>query len=247
MRLTLRTLLAWMDGTLEPAQQAEITARVNALSSASGLVARIQRLRATRGSGATPGKSTPPLTDPNLVASYLDNTLPSAAVVEFERICLDSDQQLLEVAACHQVLARVANGPVQVPRRLRERSYGLGPSVPAMTVDLPPGARHRMPTNPAAPRVESLTDAAGVKESAATTDSGEFRAGSSSRRVESNAPPANHPVRVTREAEVASLDATLPEFLRERPAARWPWVVVGGLVLAGWLGLAVRTSPWGRR
>ncbi|MFM8219205.1 MAG: hypothetical protein ACKOJF_09785, partial [Planctomycetaceae bacterium] len=66
MRLTLRTLLAWMDGTLEPAQQAEITARVNALSSASGLVARIQRLRATRGSGATPGKGPAPLTDPNL-------------------------------------------------------------------------------------------------------------------------------------------------------------------------------------
>lgn len=247
MRLTLRTLLAWMDGTLEPAQQAEITARVNALPSASSLVARIQRLREAGGSGAPSLKGVPPASDPNLVASYLDNTLPSAAVVEFERICLDSDQQLLEVAASHQVLARVAKGPVQVPRRLRERGYGLGPTVPAMAVDLPAAEPPAVANTPAAPPAAASRQPAVANQPSATTVPGPSGARQSSPPAAVTASAATQRSTAPSSPEVTSLDATLPEFLRERPASRWPWVAVGGLILAAWLGLAIRTSPWGRR
>ena len=74
MPLTLRTLLAWLDDTLPPVQVREIGKQVADSPLAQELVQRIHRV--TRQRRLTiPSKNGPEATDPNLVASYLDNDL----------------------------------------------------------------------------------------------------------------------------------------------------------------------------
>ncbi len=126
MRLTLRTLLAYLDDTLEPAEIRQIGQKVAESDQAQELIARIKQ--STRRRRLT----TPPLTgpgaanfDPNTVAEYLDNTLSSDQVVEVEKLCHDSDVHLAEIAICHQILTLVLGEPALVPPTARERMYGL--------------------------------------------------------------------------------------------------------------------------
>jgi hypothetical protein len=127
MRLTLRTLLAYLDDLLEPSQTKEIGAKVNESGYASMLVNRIRevmrRRRLTAPEVSGPGMGL----DPNSVAEYLDNTLAPDAVADVEKVCLDSDVHLAEVAASHQILTLVLGEPVDVPSSTRERMYALGP------------------------------------------------------------------------------------------------------------------------
>ena len=82
MRLTLRTLLAYLDDILDPAQTKEIGARISENSVASSLVARIREVTRRRriASPELSGPGSSP--DPNVVAEYLDNTLEPAAVAQ---------------------------------------------------------------------------------------------------------------------------------------------------------------------
>ncbi len=131
MRLTLRTLLAYLDDVLEPSQTKLIGQKIQESPRAELLISKIRevmrrrRLLAPDVSGARVG------IDPNIVAQYLDNTLPAEQVAEVEGILLESDELLAEVAACHQVLTLVLGEPFEVSQSSRERLYALGPVAPS--------------------------------------------------------------------------------------------------------------------
>ena len=115
MRLTLRTLLAWMDGVLPPEDQRQLGEKVEGSLVARKLVERIG------GCVGNPHLSAPRIqgkglaVDPDSVAEYLDNTLAPERLEAFETICLESDMHLAEVAACHAILAEVAKRPEVLP------------------------------------------------------------------------------------------------------------------------------------
>ncbi len=127
MRLTLRTLIAYLDDELQPDQAKEIGQKLTESDSATALVERINEVMRRRRLSAPELFGKGAGLDPNLVAEYLDSELTPAEVVDVEKICLDSDMHLAEVAACHQILTLVLADPVEVRSETRSRMYGLGP------------------------------------------------------------------------------------------------------------------------
>jgi hypothetical protein len=123
MRLTLRTLLAWLDDTLKPTQVREIGHQVAESSFAQELAERIHRVTRQRRL-TVPSSSGPDATDPNLVASYLDNELDPEAVAEYEKKCLTSDVNLAEAASVHQILSLLGQ-KVKVPAEAKLRMHQL--------------------------------------------------------------------------------------------------------------------------
>lgn len=127
MRLTLRTLIAYLDDELQADQAKEIGQKLTESGYATALVERIKEVMRRRRLSAPELFGKGAGLDPNLVAEYLDSELTPAEVVDVEKICLDSDMHLAEVAACHQILTLVLGDPVEVRAETRSRMYGLGP------------------------------------------------------------------------------------------------------------------------
>ncbi len=133
MRLTLRTLLAHLDKTLDAADDAAIVAKLRESEFAQNLVARIQQCVSSDKLAAPSPDSTSPADDPNRIGEYLDSVLLAEQVAEVERFCLESDARLAEVAACHQILSIALARPADVPPALRTRIYALSEQRGAMT------------------------------------------------------------------------------------------------------------------
>lgn len=228
MRLTLRTLLAYLDDILEPAQAKEIGAKLNESSLASSLVSRIRevmrRRRLTAPTLSGPGVGV----DPNSVSEYLDNTLPPDGVADVEKICLESDVHLAEVAACHQILTLALGEPVEVPSQTRERMYALGPSAAKIAIAPTNGATNGTATHSTGTEElasEALDDVLKQAESVAW-------------------PGAPRSVRPVPRQDSESFQQSLPEYLKPRS----PWkkilaYVAAAAVIAVWAVFAFQKSP----
>jgi hypothetical protein len=140
VRLTLRTLLSYLDDTLEPAQAKLIGEKVAESDQARELMEHIKRVTRRRHITATPANGPAGKIDPNTIAEYLDGAVSAEQAAEVEQVCLDSDPHLAEIAACHQILALVLGEPALVPPTAKARMYGL--------VKGPESIPFRRPTNP---------------------------------------------------------------------------------------------------
>ncbi|MFO0800013.1 MAG: hypothetical protein U0804_21280 [Gemmataceae bacterium] len=178
-QLTLRTLLAYLDDTLEPTAARELGKKVAESDVARELVERIKKItRRRRLQTPDIAGDDEDISDPNTVAEYLSNTLDADQVQRLEQACLDSDVYLAEVAACHQILTVVLAEPVRVPPSARERMYKLVP---------PPAGSRKARTRPNLPVIGG--SAAAEKPDAEDADAAlllgmtRFGAGSSGRRA----------------------------------------------------------------
>src|SRR3954451_2432049 len=89
VRLTLRTLLSYLDDTLEPSQAKIIGAKAAESEQARELMERIKQVTRRRRLTA-PTMSGPGGIDPNTIAEYLDNEVSAEKSAEVEQICLAS-------------------------------------------------------------------------------------------------------------------------------------------------------------
>ncbi|TWT96726.1 hypothetical protein Pla108_25000 [Botrimarina colliarenosi] len=125
MRLTLRTLLSYLDNVLDEPSRAELQRQIDSSDHASEWVHRTRDVMRRLKLGAPEPAGTGSIDDPNTVAEYLDRTLPEEGVAEFERVCLESDAMLAEVASCHHVLAMFLSEPPQIDPDTRRRLHRL--------------------------------------------------------------------------------------------------------------------------
>jgi|GEM_PF-1101018 len=137
MRLTLRTMLAYLDDLLDPEDAKQLGQKITESDFASDLVYRTLsskrrvNLSAPRLDGTGIGG------DPNSVAEYLDNTLEESRIPELEKICLESEMHLGEVASCHTILTKVVEEPIEINDALRTRLLQL---IDAQELESPAGA-----------------------------------------------------------------------------------------------------------
>jgi|GEM_PF-5396673 len=132
MRLTLRTLLAYLDRTLDEPSQRELQERFHNSAVAMELAARIQRVTSNPQLPSPSFDAFSPNEDPNTVAEYLGNVLSPELTADLESRCITSDVHLAEVAACHRILASFEAGqPADIPSALRERIAKLPLPSPA--------------------------------------------------------------------------------------------------------------------
>jgi hypothetical protein len=125
VRLTLRTLLAYLDDTLEPAQAKAIGQKIADSSTAQELIERIKEVLRRRRLTTPPATGPAAKLDVNTVAEYIDSVLATDQLAEVEETCLSSDVYLAEIAACHQILTVVLSEPALVPPTAKQRMYGL--------------------------------------------------------------------------------------------------------------------------
>lgn len=125
MRLTLRTLLAYLDDTLSPEQTRVIGEKVAESELAQELIEKLRKVTRKRRLAPPSTSAEDPTSDPNTIAEYLDNTLSPEQIEELEQTALGSDAHLAEIAACHQILTLVLGEPMQVPPTAHQRMYRL--------------------------------------------------------------------------------------------------------------------------
>jgi hypothetical protein len=139
IRLTLRTLLAYLDDTLPPDEARELGEKLAVSPQAQELAERLKKVMRKRSVSTPPSGPEGSASDANIVAAYLSDSLPPEIVAEFEKAATESDAHLAELAACHQILTLVLSQQVKVPPTAYRRMYGLvkGPeSIPTRKPNL---------------------------------------------------------------------------------------------------------------
>jgi len=125
-----------LDNVLDPNDAKVLQEKVSQGRLARGMIDRIQSVLARSKLAAPKIDARGTAGDANVVAEYLDNTLPSQHVVDFEQACLGEDARLAEVAGCHQILTIVLAKPAVISPSLRHRIRQLGSSVQAPPIEL---------------------------------------------------------------------------------------------------------------
>jgi len=213
MRLTLRTLLAYLDDVLEPAQTKEIGQKIKESSVATDLVERIRDVMRRRRLTSPELDDATPQGNANTVAEYLDNILTPDQVTQLERVCLESDVNLAEVAAAHQILSLVLGEPVSVPTSTKERMYSLV-GTKELSDSKTAVSTYQPPSN-AAERVASLGGSGVIPKGVLPAESASNTSG----------PKGNEVI-------------ALPEEIR--PIPMWKWAALWGaatVVLVLWLAV----------
>ncbi len=125
MRLTLRTLLAYLDDTLDPVETKGMGQKVAESEMAGELIERIKTVTRRRGLATPSVDGDNPTSDPNTVSEYLDGELGADEVAEVEKLALESDAHLADIAAAHQILTLALAEPAKVPPTANQRMYRL--------------------------------------------------------------------------------------------------------------------------
>lgn len=125
MRLTMRTLLNWINRNLSEEDAALVAQKVEESELARALKSQLEEVMRREQLPAPMVLDGTPLGNANSSAEYLDNAMASAQTVEYEKFCLHSDVMLGEVAACHEILSHVLTDWPQVSPELRTRLCGL--------------------------------------------------------------------------------------------------------------------------
>src|SRR6516162_6933347 len=86
VRLTLRTLLAYLDDTLEPAQAKAIGQKIAESATAQEIIARIKEVVRRRRLTVPPATGPAAKLDPNTVAEYIDRVLPADQLSHVEEV-----------------------------------------------------------------------------------------------------------------------------------------------------------------
>lgn len=125
MRLTLRNLLLYLDHQMAPGDAEDFAEKIKQSEFATGLIERIRSVTRVRRMPAPKLDEKGLGGDANFIADYIENLLPAERIKEFDKLCLDSDMQLAEVASCHHILTLVLAQPVQPSDELRDRIYNV--------------------------------------------------------------------------------------------------------------------------
>ncbi|MCS5582924.1 MAG: hypothetical protein NZ777_05375, partial [Pseudomonadales bacterium] len=134
-------MLAYLDDILDQEDAQQLGKKITESSFASDLVYRTLNSKRRTNLTAPRLDGTGIGSDPNSVAEYLDNTLDESRIPEFERICLESEMHLGEVASCHSILTKVMEESIEVKPKLRAKLIGLlesRQSEPVPSVHVPP-------------------------------------------------------------------------------------------------------------
>ena len=191
MRLTLRTLLAYIDNQLGDEDAREIASKIARSEFAQNLEKRIKLLVHRQHLEDVEDGEEAKRPAAEIVANYMDNTLSGESVAEFERNCMASDVDLTEIADCHQILANL-NQLAEVRPALRQRLYGV------------------LPTDGLAE--ESFVDHSEIEETFEET----FEYGDDPNEPFELAPPSSHaPIKDTQDAHSAGASQQVEELERK--------------------------------
>lgn len=125
MRLTMRTLLNWINHNLSEEDAALVAQKVEESELARALKNQIEEVMRQGQLPAPMVLDGTPLGNANSSAEYIDNAMEANQTKDYEKFCLHSDVMLGEVAACHEILSHVLSDWPQVSPELRTRLCGL--------------------------------------------------------------------------------------------------------------------------